>query len=158
MISLSQQEPQLSLIFTTSATATFTSFRPSDIPYKDAQLSIFFETQEMVEDTLILLRFKCPGESCNYIASGWDNLKWHVRAVHGNLMWYECLPSLESGCGRNHAQQRSLYPDKENIRSRTCNISSILVGVSPTIYPSPRTATKTGKPRHRGSSNVRVLS
>jgi hypothetical protein len=153
-----QQEPQHSLIFTTSSTATFTSFRPSDIPYKDAQLSIFFETHETMEDTLILLRFNCPGENCNYVASGWGNLKLHVRGVHGNLMWYECFPPLEPGCGLNHTQQRSLYTDKENIHPRTCNISSRLAGVPPTIYPSPRTATKAGKPRHRGSPDVRVLS
>ena len=75
-----------------------------------------------MEDTLILLRFNCPGESCDYAASGWGDLKLHVRAVHGNLMWYECFLSLETECGRNHAQQRSLYPDEENIRPRTCNV------------------------------------
>ena len=158
MIFLPQQEPQLSLIFTTSPTAAFTSFRPSDIPYENAQLSILFETQEMMEDTLILLSFNCPGESCDYVASGWGDLKLHVRGVHGNLMWYECLPSLESGRGINHTQQRSLYPDEENIRPRTYNVSSKLAGVPLTIYPSPRTPTETGGRRRRGSSDVRVLS
>ena len=85
----SSQEPQSSLIFTTSPTTQFTEFRPDDIPYKDAKLSIFFETQEMMEDTLILLRFNCPDGGCDYIASGWSDLKLHLRGVHGRLTWYE---------------------------------------------------------------------
>ena len=98
------KEPQLSLIFTTSPTATFKSFTPNDIPYKDAKLSIFFETQDMMEDTLILLRFNCPDGSCDYIAGGWGDLKLHVRGAHGNLMWYECSPFPKLGCGPNHGQ------------------------------------------------------
>ncbi|KAF9792169.1 hypothetical protein BJ322DRAFT_17332 [Thelephora terrestris] len=85
------KEPQLSLIFTTSPTATFKSFTPNAIPYKDAKLSIFFETQEMMEDTLILLRFNCPDGSCDYIARGWGDLKLHVRGAHGNLMCDLCI-------------------------------------------------------------------
>ena len=92
------------MIFTTSSTETFTSFKPNDIPYKDAKLSIFFETQEMMEDTLILLRFNCPDGSCDYIAGGWNDLKLHVRGSHGNLMWYELFSSPRSGCGLNHAE------------------------------------------------------
>jgi len=47
----------------------------------------------MMEDTLILLRFNCPDGSCDYIASGWSDLKLHVRGLHGNLMWYERFPT-----------------------------------------------------------------
>ena len=75
---------------------SFAEFEPNDIPYKDAKLSIFFETQEMMEDTLILLRFNCPDGSCDYIAGGWGDLKLHTRGVHGHLMWYEHSPSLWS--------------------------------------------------------------
>nr|VWO98916.1 Reducing polyketide synthase FUB1 (EC (Fusaric acid biosynthesis protein 1) [Ganoderma boninense] len=55
------KEPQPSVIFTTSADALWASYTPETIPYKDAKLSISFETQEMMEETLILLRFNCPG-------------------------------------------------------------------------------------------------
>lgn len=92
------------MVFTTSPTATFKSFTPNDIPYKDAKLSIFFETQEMMEDTLILLRYNCPDGSCDYIAGGWGDLKLHVRGAHGNLMWYECPPSTKSCFGSNRRQ------------------------------------------------------
>lgn len=82
------QEPQNTLIITASPTAPFKSFSPNDLPYKDTKLSIFFENQEMMEDTLILLRFNCPDVGCDYIAGGWNDLKTHVRGTHGNLMWY----------------------------------------------------------------------
>jgi hypothetical protein len=56
--------------------------------YKDEKLSIYFESQEMMEETLILLRFNCPVAECDYIGKGWGDLKLHVRATHNKLMWY----------------------------------------------------------------------
>ena len=53
---------------------------------------ITFETQEMMEDTLILLRFNCPDPDCDYIGNGWGDLKLHVRATHGKLMWFVSGP------------------------------------------------------------------
>ncbi len=82
------QEPQLSLIFTVSPDALWASYTPETIPYKDPKLSIFFETQEMMEDSLILLRFNCPDSNCDYIANGWSDLKLHIRGVHGKVLWY----------------------------------------------------------------------
>ncbi|KAF9651473.1 hypothetical protein BDM02DRAFT_3068932, partial [Thelephora ganbajun] len=99
------KEPQPSLIFTTSPTAKFESFRPNDIPCKDARLSIFFETQEMMEDTLILLRFNCPDGNCDYIASGWSDLKLHVRGIHGNLMCELCIRTKKM-----FAHEHTTYP------------------------------------------------
>ena len=57
------------------------------MPYKDAKLSVSFETQEMMEDGLILLRFNCADTECDYIGNGWGDLRLHVRATHGKLMW-----------------------------------------------------------------------
>lgn len=82
------KEPQVSVIFTVSPDATFSSFTPESIPYKDSKLAIHFETQEMMEDTLILLRFNCSNSDCDFIGSGWGDLKLHVRGTHGRLMWY----------------------------------------------------------------------
>ncbi|EIM89639.1 uncharacterized protein STEHIDRAFT_51279 [Stereum hirsutum FP-91666 SS1] len=85
------KEPQPTVIFTVSADAPFSSYSPNDIPYKDSKLSISFETQEMMEETLILLRFNCPDLTCDYIATGWNDLKLHGRGVHGRLMCDICL-------------------------------------------------------------------
>lgn len=65
--------------------------------FKDAKLSVYFETRDMMEETLILLRFNCPDPDCDYIGNGWGDLKLHVRATHGKFMWY-VLPWLCFQC------------------------------------------------------------
>ena len=62
--------------------------------FKDPKLSVYFETQEMMEDTLILLRFNCPDSECAFIGNGWGDLRLHVRATHGKLMWFVIRFSL----------------------------------------------------------------
>lgn len=76
------------VIFTVSPDAIFSSYNPETMHFKDAKLSIYFETQEMMEDTLILLRFNCPDSECTYIGNGWGDLRLHVRATHAKLMWF----------------------------------------------------------------------
>ncbi|KAG6819490.1 hypothetical protein H0H93_011347 [Arthromyces matolae] len=88
------KEPQPTVIFTTSAEEPFASYKPESIPYKDAKLSISFETQDMMEETLLLLRFNCPDSDCPYIGNGWGDLKLHVRATHGKLMCFQNYDSL----------------------------------------------------------------
>lgn len=85
------QEPQEIVIFTTSPDAPYESYSPDAMPHKDAKLSINFETQDIMEETLILLRFNCPDSACDYIGNGWGDLKLHVRATHGRVLWYAVL-------------------------------------------------------------------
>ncbi|KAF8175993.1 hypothetical protein BJ912DRAFT_1146929 [Pholiota molesta] len=83
--------PQTHVIFTTSTDALYESYTPEAIPFKDAKLAISFETEEMMEETLILLRFNCPDPECDYIANGWSDLRLHVRGMHGKLMCDLCI-------------------------------------------------------------------
>ncbi|KAF5330528.1 hypothetical protein D9619_005186 [Psilocybe cf. subviscida] len=85
------KEPQTTIIFTKSADKLYATFTPEEIPYKDTRLSISFETQDMMEDTLLLLRFNCPDSSCDYMGGGWGDLRLHVRATHGKLMCDLCI-------------------------------------------------------------------
>ncbi|KZT23989.1 hypothetical protein NEOLEDRAFT_1135822 [Neolentinus lepideus HHB14362 ss-1] len=86
------KEPQNTVIFTTSSDAPFSSYCPEEISYKDPKLSIFFETQEMMEETMILLRFNCPDPKCDYTAvAGWGDLKLHAREAHGKVMCDMCI-------------------------------------------------------------------
>ncbi|KII88284.1 hypothetical protein PLICRDRAFT_29860 [Plicaturopsis crispa FD-325 SS-3] len=87
------KDPQPSVIFTTSPDAPFLSYTPESIPLKDSKLAISFETQEMMEETMILLRFNCPDASCDHVATGWNDLRLHVRAVHGKMMCDLCIRS-----------------------------------------------------------------
>ncbi|KAF7305937.1 RING-type domain-containing protein [Mycena chlorophos] len=85
------KEPQPSMVFTASAEAQFSSFDIETMPFKDAKLSVFFETQEMMEETLLLLRFNCPDPACDFIGNGWSDVKLHARATHGRLMCDLCI-------------------------------------------------------------------
>lgn len=82
-----QQEPQPTVVFTCSPDAPFSSYLPDDIPHKDFKLSIYFESVDMMEETLVLLRYNCPDQDCDYSGSGWGDLKLHVRSVHGKMLW-----------------------------------------------------------------------
>ena len=41
----------------------------------------------MMQDSVALLRFNCPESSCDYTATGWNDLKLHTRGLHGKFMW-----------------------------------------------------------------------
>ncbi|EMD38121.1 hypothetical protein CERSUDRAFT_82356 [Gelatoporia subvermispora B] len=99
------KESQPSVIFTSSPDALWSSYTPDTIPYKDPKLSISFETQEMMEETLILLRFNCPDSNCDYIGNGWSDLKLHTRATHGKLMCDLCIKVKKV-----FAHEHALYP------------------------------------------------
>lgn len=81
------QALQPKLIFTTSPDRLYADFDAASIKFTDPKLSILFETQEAMEDSLILLRFNCPDLTCDFVASGWNELKSHTRAAHGMLIW-----------------------------------------------------------------------
>lgn len=85
------KERQPTVIFTVSPDAPFSSYAPESTPFKDEKLAISFETEEMMQGSLILLRFNCPDSSCDYVATGWNDLKLHVRGFHKKIMW--CAPS-----------------------------------------------------------------
>jgi E3 ubiquitin-protein ligase ZNF598 len=52
------QEPQESVIFTLHPEAHYASYATEKMPFIDSKLGIYFETREMKEDTLILLRYR----------------------------------------------------------------------------------------------------
>jgi hypothetical protein len=41
----------------------------------------------MMEETMILLRFNCPDSDCDFIAQGWNDLKWHAKEKHDSILW-----------------------------------------------------------------------
>ncbi|KAG9310051.1 hypothetical protein JVU11DRAFT_10094 [Chiua virens] len=99
------KEPQSTVIFTTSPDAEFSSYTPESIPYKDPKLTIFFETEEMMEETLVLLRYTCPEVDCDYTGSGWGDLKLHTRATHGKVLCDLCIRFKKV-----FAHEHALYP------------------------------------------------
>ncbi|KAG1863606.1 hypothetical protein DFJ58DRAFT_774056 [Suillus subalutaceus] len=99
------KEPQTTVIFTTSPDALFSSYTPDMIPHKDSKLLIYFESTDMMEETLILLRFNCPDSQCDYTGTGWGDLKLHVRGTHGKMMCDLCIRSKKV-----FSHEHALYP------------------------------------------------
>ncbi|KAJ7926223.1 hypothetical protein B0H13DRAFT_1973088 [Mycena leptocephala] len=99
------KNPQPAMVFTPSADAVFASFETENMTWKDAKLSIYFETQEMMEETLLLLRFNCPDTECDYLGNSWSDLKLHTRATHGRLMCDLCIRHKKV-----FAHEHTLYP------------------------------------------------
>ncbi|KAJ7756065.1 hypothetical protein DFH07DRAFT_1027745 [Mycena maculata] len=99
------KDPQPTMVFTTAADALFGSFETSTMGWKDAKLGIYFETQEMMEETLLLLRFNCPDAECDFIGNSWSDIKLHVRASHGRLMCDLCIRHKKV-----FAHEHALYP------------------------------------------------
>lgn len=81
------QHARMELIFTVSPTTQYEDYNTNEMNYKDSKLFIVFETQEIMEESLVFLRFNCPDEECVFVAKGWNDLKMHARASHGKLLW-----------------------------------------------------------------------
>ncbi|KAJ3018986.1 hypothetical protein HKX48_002482 [Thoreauomyces humboldtii] len=80
------------VVFTQSDTKQFQDFNLSTMPALDKRLKIHFDTQEIYEDAMILLRFNCPDPGCDVACTGgWKELKDHVRKAHGMLMCELCI-------------------------------------------------------------------
>ncbi|KAG9005735.1 hypothetical protein FRB94_001301 [Tulasnella sp. JGI-2019a] len=85
------KHPQTSLVITSTPPQPYQSYDLSSMEHFDLKLSMYFETGEMLENCLLLLRFNCPDSDCEFIASGWADLKWHVRDRHGRLLCDLCI-------------------------------------------------------------------
>ncbi|EJD05770.1 uncharacterized protein FOMMEDRAFT_77585 [Fomitiporia mediterranea MF3/22] len=85
------KHPQAMVIFTSSPDSHFEDYNPDEMTFKDPKLAVVFETRDMMEETLILLRFNCPDEECPFIGKGWNDLKVHVRATHNKQLCDICI-------------------------------------------------------------------
>ncbi|KAF9972020.1 hypothetical protein BGZ73_004924 [Actinomortierella ambigua] len=80
------------MIFTRDPEKSFQDYDVKQMAYFDRKLNIYFEDQEMYEDTMVLLRFNCPDPTCDvYCPEGWNQLKSHVKKVHKLLLCDLCV-------------------------------------------------------------------
>lgn len=78
------------VIFTDDGEKRFEDYQESDFYRTDANLGIAYEKPEIFEDTVLLLRYNCPDESCDAACLGWPDLHRHVRSVHHKMMCDLC--------------------------------------------------------------------
>ena len=78
------------VIFTDDATKHYEDFTEADFQETDEVLDIKYEQKEIHSDTLLLLRYNCPDESCDIACRGWPDLHRHVRSIHHKVLCDLC--------------------------------------------------------------------
>ncbi|KAF9934743.1 hypothetical protein FBU30_000601 [Linnemannia zychae] len=80
------------MIFTRNPDKPFQDYNLKSMAFYDRKLNIYFEDQEMYEDTMVLLRFNCPDPTCEVACpEGWNQLKSHVKKVHKLMLCDLCV-------------------------------------------------------------------
>ncbi|WVW85416.1 hypothetical protein I302_107454 [Kwoniella bestiolae CBS 10118] len=74
-------------------------------PYGDDILGVVFEDEDMMDATLLLLRFNCPYTDCPYQGTNWQSLEKHTLATHGLMICSLCRSTLS-----RFAHEQGLYP------------------------------------------------
>ncbi|KAF2669655.1 hypothetical protein BT63DRAFT_373486 [Microthyrium microscopicum] len=69
----------------------FQEFDDASISFTDSTLGIKYESKEIQEDTLLLLRYNCPDPECDVACLGWPDLHRHVREKHNKTMCDLCV-------------------------------------------------------------------
>ena len=78
------------VMFTDNAIKRYEDFTATDFQETDEALGIKYEQKEIHSDTLLLLRYNCPDESCDIACRGWPDLHRHVRSVHHKVLCDLC--------------------------------------------------------------------
>jgi hypothetical protein len=96
------------VIFTDDATKRYEDFSDSDITFTDNNNGIRYENNEIMEDTILLLRYNCPDGDCDVACLGWPDLHRHVRAVH-----HKKICDLCSRHKKVFTHEHELFTDQE---------------------------------------------
>lgn len=102
-----QSEAQY-VIFTDDATKRYEDFTIEDLTSQDDNIGIKYENTEIVEDTLLLLRYNCPDPACEVACLGWPDLHRHVKSVHHKKMCDLCTRNKKV-----FTHEHELYTDKD---------------------------------------------
>lgn len=78
------------VIFTDDATKRYEDFVEVNFQETDEVLGIKYEQKEIHSDTILLLRYNCPDESCDIACRGWPDLHRHVRGIHHKVLCDLC--------------------------------------------------------------------
>ncbi|KUJ22867.1 uncharacterized protein LY89DRAFT_777890 [Mollisia scopiformis] len=70
------------VIFTDNAEKRYEEFTDADIASVDQNIGIRYESNDIQDDTRLLLRYNCPDGDCDVACLGWPDLHRHVRSVH----------------------------------------------------------------------------
>ncbi|KAG6037109.1 hypothetical protein E4U41_005320, partial [Claviceps citrina] len=78
------------VIFTDTAEKRFDEYSDQDITTTDSNIGIKYTNEDIVGDTVLLLRYNCPDPACDFAGLGWPDLHRHVKASHHKRMCDLC--------------------------------------------------------------------
>lgn len=96
------------VIFTDDAAKLFEQYTDADISSADENIGIRYTNEDIVGDTVLLLRYNCPDGSCDFAGLGWPDLHRHVRTTHHKKMCDLCTRNKKV-----FTHEHELFGDKE---------------------------------------------
>ncbi|KAH9897356.1 hypothetical protein F4778DRAFT_771826 [Xylariomycetidae sp. FL2044] len=96
------------VIFTDDATKRFEDYSNSDVTSTDDNIGIRYTNEDIVGDTVLLLRYNCPDNSCDFAGLGWPDLHRHVRSTHHKKMCDLCTRNKKV-----FTHEHELFADRE---------------------------------------------
>ncbi|CAK7245118.1 MAG: hypothetical protein STHCBS139747_006687 [Sporothrix thermara] len=78
------------VIFTDDPEKRYEEYADADIASTDDNIGIKYTKDDIVGDTVLLLRYNCPDGDCDYAGLGWPDLHRHVKATHHKRMCDLC--------------------------------------------------------------------
>ncbi|QSZ28649.1 hypothetical protein DSL72_003148 [Monilinia vaccinii-corymbosi] len=102
------ETPAPFVVFTDNATKKYEDFTDEDISSTDPNIGIRYESNDIQEDTLLLLRYNCPDPTCDAACRGWPDLHRHVKSIHQKKMCDLCTRHKKV-----FTHEHDLFADKE---------------------------------------------
>ncbi|KAI1761924.1 hypothetical protein GGR53DRAFT_522048 [Hypoxylon sp. FL1150] len=96
------------VLFTDDATKRYQDYTDADVTSTDDNIGIRYTNEDIVGDTVLLLRYNCPDDSCDFAGLGWPDLHRHVRNVHHKKMCDLCTRNKKV-----FTHEHELFTDKE---------------------------------------------
>ncbi|KAM0257999.1 hypothetical protein ACHAQJ_004042 [Trichoderma viride] len=100
--------PASYVIFTDDAEKKFQDYTDKDFTTTDSNIGIKYTNEDIVGDTVLLLRYNCPDESCDFAGLGWADLHRHTRSAHHKRMCDLCTRNKKV-----FTHEHELFGDKE---------------------------------------------
>lgn len=96
------------MIFTDDTTKRFEDYSDKDITTSDTNIGIKYTNEDIVGDTVLLLRYNCPEPTCDFAGLGWPDLHRHVRTAHRKRMCDLCTRNKKV-----FTHEHELFSEKE---------------------------------------------
>ncbi|KAI0482700.1 hypothetical protein GGR56DRAFT_621239 [Xylariaceae sp. FL0804] len=96
------------VVFTDDAAKRYEDYSDRDVTSTDDNIGIRYTNEDIVGDTVLLLRYNCPDSSCDFAGLGWPDLHRHVRSSHHKKMCDLCTRHKKV-----FTHEHDLFTDKE---------------------------------------------